>query len=47
MRPRHQNGSIVKRDGLWLIRYYEDRVEQGKAEACPRIQNSGAGQQHL
>jgi integrase len=32
MRPRHQNGSIVKRDGLWLIRYYEDRVEQGKAK---------------
>src|ERR1700693_4409627 len=32
MRPRHQNVSIVKRDGLWLIRYYEDRVEQGKAK---------------
>lgn len=32
MRPRHQHGSIVKRNGLWLIRYYEDRVEHGKAK---------------
>jgi len=32
MRPRHQLGSIVKRNGLWLLRYYEDRVQQGKAK---------------
>jgi hypothetical protein len=32
MRPRHQHGSIVKRNGLWLIRYYEDRIEHGSAK---------------
>jgi integrase len=32
MRPRHQQGSIVKRDGTWLIRYYEDRVQDGKTK---------------
>jgi integrase len=32
MRPRHQNGSIVKRNGLWLVRYYEDRIEHGRAK---------------
>jgi hypothetical protein len=32
MRPRHQRGSIVKRDGLWVLRYYEDRIEHGKSK---------------
>jgi hypothetical protein len=32
MRPRHQQGSIVKRNGLWLVRYYEDHVERGSAK---------------
>ena len=32
MKPRHQQGSIVKRNGLWLVRYYEDRVEHGSAK---------------
>ena len=32
MRPRHQQGSIVKHNGQWLVRYYEDRVENGSAK---------------
>jgi integrase len=32
MRPRHQQGSIVKVNGQWLVRFYEDRVEDGNAK---------------
>ena len=29
MRPRYQNGSIVQRNGNWVIRYYDDRIKDG------------------
>ena len=29
MRPRYQKGSVVQRGGLWVRRYYEDRVIEG------------------
>ena len=29
MRPRHQTGTITKKGKWWVLRYYEDRVEDG------------------
>src|SRR5258708_39731437 len=30
MRPRHQTGQIRRRGSNWILRYYEDRLENGK-----------------
>jgi integrase len=29
MRPRYQTGSIVQRNNNWVLRYYDDRIEDG------------------
>src|SRR5208283_2718207 len=29
MRPRYQTGSIVQRNNNWVLRYYDDRIENG------------------
>jgi integrase len=39
MRPRHQTGSIVRRGGMWVLRFYEDRIEKGQVKRVRRSQN--------
>jgi hypothetical protein len=30
MRPRYQKGSIVQRNGNWILKYYDDRIHEGQ-----------------
>src|SRR5882724_2730092 len=39
MRPRHQTGSILRRNGMWVLRFYEDRIEKGQVKRVRRSQN--------
>jgi hypothetical protein len=32
MRPRHQRGQICKRGSNWVLRYHEERIEDGKVK---------------
>jgi integrase len=41
-RPRYQKGSVIQRNGQWVLRYYEDRLVDGKTVRVRASKNIAA-----
>lgn len=41
-RPRYQKGSVIQRNGQWVLRYYEDRLVEGKTVRVRASKNIAA-----